>query len=106
MSEQYCIVLTTVNSKENGQEIIQALLSKQLAACIQTMPITSHYLWQEEICCDEETLLVIKTKQTCYPKLEQVIASIHNYDVPQIVQVPFVEGFNPYLTWLEENTRC
>ena len=42
MSGQFCIVLTTTNSQENSQGIISAVLGKQLAACIQTMPIEIH----------------------------------------------------------------
>ncbi|NOI82090.1 divalent-cation tolerance protein CutA [Vibrio tubiashii] len=106
MSGQFCIVLTTTNSQENSQGIISAVLGKQLAACIQTMPIESHYVWNGSLCSDKETLLIMKTKKACYAELEQVIVSAHDYEVPQIVQVPFVEGFNPYLAWIEENTRC
>lgn len=106
MSGQYCIALTTTNNDNNKGEIIAALLSKGLAACIQTMPIESHYVWQGEVCSDNEILLIIKTKKACYAELEQVVAQLHNYDTPQIVQIPFVEGFNPYLAWIEENTRC
>ncbi len=106
MSGQYCIVLTTANSDKNCQTIIKAVLDKGLAACIQTMPIESHYVWKNQQCADKETLMIIKTKKACYAELEQVIASVHDYEVPQIVQVPFVEGFNPYLAWIEENTRC
>ncbi|KHA59268.1 cytochrome C biogenesis protein [Vibrio variabilis] len=106
MSGQYCIVLTTTNNEENQQSIISGLLSKGLAACIQAIPIQSHYMWKGEVCCDDESLLVIKTKKSCYAELEQVIVELHDYEVPQVVQVPFVEGFNPYLTWIEQNTRC
>ncbi|MCG9677130.1 MULTISPECIES: divalent-cation tolerance protein CutA [Vibrio] len=106
MSGQFCITLTTSNSDSITQQIIESALKKGLAACIQTMPIRSHYIWEGKICNDKETLLIMKTKKACYAELEQVIVSNHNYEVPQVVQVPFTEGFNPYLTWIEESTRC
>ncbi|KLN63701.1 divalent-cation tolerance protein CutA [Vibrio sp. VPAP30] len=106
MNGPFCIVLTTTNCRENCKQIINTVLGKRLTACIQTMPIESHYLWQGKVCCDNETLLIMKTTKACYAQLEQAIASIHEYEVPQIVQIPFVEGFNPYLAWIEENTRC
>ena len=106
MSGQFCITLTTTNNDETTQKIINSVLQKELAACIQTMPVNSHYIWEGEVCCDNETLLIIKTKKACYAELEQVIVSNHDYEVPQVVQVPFTEGFNPYLAWIEENTRC
>ncbi|WP_038176623.1 MULTISPECIES: divalent-cation tolerance protein CutA [Vibrio] len=106
MSGQYCITLTTTNSQPNCDEIIAKVLHLGLAACIQTMPIQSHYVWQGKVCSDSEILMIIKTKKSCYPQLEQTIVDLHSYDVPQVVQIPFTKGFNPYLTWLEENTRC
>ena len=106
MSGQYCITLTTTNNEENKQKIIDVVLTNSLAACIQTMPIESHYVWQGEVCSDKETLIIMKTKKACYAELEQVIVANHDYDTPQVVQVPFIEGYNPYLAWIEENTRC
>lgn len=105
MSGQYCIVLTTTNNQRNSEQIISTVLNRSLAACIQTMPIQSHYVWQGEVCCDDEILLVMKTKRSCYAELEQTIVASHDYEIPQVVQIPFSEGLNPYLAWLEQNTR-
>ncbi|QIA65301.1 divalent cation tolerance protein CutA [Vibrio astriarenae] len=104
MSSEYGMVLTTVEPGDE-QVIIDSLLNQQLAGCIQVLPIDSHYVWQGKICNDKESLLVIKTRLCLYPKVEQEIQRVHPYDVPQIVMVPFVEGFNPYLTWLGEQTQ-
>lgn len=106
MNNRFCMVLTTTNSTENKQALISHILADKLAACIQTMEVESHYVWQGELCCDDEILLIIKTDKACYAKLEQLISKHHSYDVPQIVQVPFTDGSNPYLAWLEQNTRC
>lgn len=105
MSSPYSIVLTTTNSPENRDKLINEVLQQQLAACIQTLAIDSHYVWKGEVCSDNEILLIIKTTRRCYPALEQLIAEHHVYETPQIVQIPFKEGFNPYLAWLNENTR-
>ena len=105
MPDTFCIVLTTTNSISNKQALIHAVLQEQLAACIQSMPIESHYVWQDEVCIDEEWLLVMKTTQRCYRALETLIVEEHDYDTPQVVKLPFTEGFNPYLAWLDENTR-
>ncbi|WP_342609877.1 divalent-cation tolerance protein CutA [Vibrio tritonius] len=103
--QDFCIVLTTTNKQENAQLMIQSLLEQKLAACIQTMPISSHYVWQGEVCRDDEVLLVIKTQLECYSDVEQTVAALHDYDVPQIVQVPITEGFHPYLAWIKQNTQ-
>ncbi|GAL15677.1 periplasmic divalent cation tolerance protein CutA [Vibrio astriarenae] len=104
MSSEYGMVLTTVEPGDE-QVIIDNLLNQQLAGCIQVLPIDSHYVWQGKICNDKESLLVIKTRLCLYAKVEQEIQRVHPYDVPQVVLVPFVKGFNPYLTWLSEQTQ-
>ncbi|EIO5873042.1 divalent-cation tolerance protein CutA [Vibrio parahaemolyticus] len=106
MSQQNdcCMVLSTTNNEKNRDEIIKGLLEAQLAACIQTMPIESHYVWKGEVCTDHEWLLIIKTRRELYELVEEKIENLHEYEVPQIVQVPIVDGFNPYLEWLREST--
>ncbi len=101
---KFCIVLTTVNDEAIKRKIIKDLLSKRLAACIQIMPIESHYLWEGNVCEDNEELLVIKTKTVLYKSVEDVIRMLHSYDTPQIVQLPITSGFPQYLNWLENNT--
>lgn len=56
MSEQheYCMVLSTAGTEKNRDEIIKGLLEGELAACIQTMAIESHYVWKGEVCSDSE----------------------------------------------------
>lgn len=101
-----CMVLTTTNTQENADALIRVLFEHRLAACIQTMAIHSHYLWQNKLCCDDETLLIIKTQTRCYLDVERMIVANHPYDVPQVVQVPIVDGFNPYLEWIKQSTSC
>ncbi|ROV57703.1 divalent-cation tolerance protein CutA [Vibrio ponticus] len=105
MENEFCIVLTTTNSDDNKKLIIESLLGRQIAACVQTMPIESHYIWEGKVCSDNEFLLIIKSTQSCYQQVEKCIVELHNYEVPQVVKLPFVDGFNPYLSWLKENTR-
>lgn len=104
-AQEFCIVLTTTNQEAETNQIIESLLSHQLAACIQTMPIQSHYVWQGEVCSDNETLLIIKTKASLYKQVDSMINDLHNYDVPQVVQVSIENGSNPYLAWLDETTK-
>lgn len=105
MKTEFCIVLTTTNNDDNKKLIVETLLENRVAACIQSLPIESHYIWEGKVCSDNECLLVIKSTQACYAEVEKLIVELHSYEVPQVVKLPFIEGFNPYLSWLEENTR-
>ena len=104
MEHEFCVVLTTTNSKMVKQRLIDIILLNKLAACIQTVPIESYYVWEGEVCNDNEILLSIKTQTKHYKKLVDLIEKHHDYDVPQIIQIPIVEGFDPYLSWIKSNT--
>ncbi|WP_070966249.1 divalent-cation tolerance protein CutA [Vibrio sonorensis] len=104
MTKEFCIVLVTIDDSYDTNPLITALLQRKLAACIQVMPIQSHYVWQEKVCSDKEKLLIIKTRYDCYQTLESAIVEIHPYDVPQIVCIDIEDGFDPYLAWVRENT--
>ncbi len=44
----YCVVMTTITDDLNGKKIIDSLLEKRLAACIQVQEIQSYYRWEGE----------------------------------------------------------
>ncbi|MFM2478549.1 divalent-cation tolerance protein CutA [Celerinatantimonas sp. MCCC 1A17872] len=100
---QYCMVLTTVDSKANAELITQSVLQAKLAACVQIQPIESYYTWKGQVEHEPELMLRIKTRNDCYPQLQQKILALHSYEVPQIVQVPITGGLPEYLAWLDEN---
>ncbi len=106
MGNEFCIVLTTTNNEAVKQHLVDIILSNKLAACIQTMPIESHYVWEGTVCDDKEILLSIKTQTKHYKKLVDLIEEHHDYDVPQIIQVPIVKGFEPYLSWIKNTATC
>ncbi|KJY76319.1 divalent-cation tolerance protein CutA [Vibrio nigripulchritudo] len=107
MSEsEFCVVLTTVNDNETKRGIVSTLLTEKLAACIQVLPIESYYLWEEKVCEDGEQLLVIKTQSARYHHVEEVIKKLHNYEVPQVVQLPISSGLSEYLDWIKSNTQA
>jgi len=106
MSETtYCTVLTTCNNQQTEKALIDSLLKQQLVACIQVMPVESHYLWKGEVCCDNERLLIMKSRSDLFDELQQQIQELHDYEVPQIVQLPITAGLTEYLDWIKASTR-
>ena len=95
------IITTTTATREEAEIIGLKLLEKQLAACVQYDTIRSHYVWQGEVCCDEEIRLTIKTARCHYKEIEKTIRTHHSYDCPQILMLPVARGFMPYLRWLK-----
>lgn len=104
MSE-YIQVFTTIDSKDKAGNIARKVVEKKLAACVQiTGPITSVYRWQEKINEDEEWLIIFKSRLELYDTLEREIKALHDYDVPEILAIPVVNGNRDYLDWLEKET--
>lgn len=103
MKSNAITVLTTVANEQQANALIKLLLESRLAACIQTQNIGSHYVWDGAICHDEEVLLIIKSTNEAYSRLERTIIANHEYEVPQIVALPIEVGYRPYLNWLKQN---
>jgi periplasmic divalent cation tolerance protein len=50
-------------------------------------------------------LLIIKTTQTLFAKLEVAIKRLHSYDVPEIIALPVAHGAAAYLAWISDSVR-
>ncbi len=98
----YCIVTTTSNSKEEANSIVQKVLEKKLAACIQSYEIRSSYIWEGKIEDSLEYRLDIKTTLKSSKELISYIKSIHSYTIPEIVVTPIVDGNIDYFKWIDE----
>lgn len=97
----YTVVLVTVDSYLEAENIARDLLIDKLAACINIFPVTSLYTWQREINKDEEYQLIIKTNMNQFDKLVAKIKTLHTYEVPEIIALPIIAGSQSYLNWLQ-----
>ena len=104
MPDAYCMVITTVGSKDEGDRLAEELVTRRLAACVQTTPVSSVYTWNGALQKDAEYLLLIKTTARRYDELVAAIREIHSYEVPEIVRLSIEAGFDPYLEWLSKST--
>ncbi|MGD2144070.1 MAG: divalent-cation tolerance protein CutA [Anaerolineae bacterium] len=101
--EDHIVVLVTVPSRESGTDIARTLLERKLAACVNIVPsIKSLYTWEEELCTDDEVLLLIKTRRPLFEaELVPAVQEVHPYDIPEIVALPIVAGSREYLDWID-----
>jgi periplasmic divalent cation tolerance protein len=105
MTSLYQVVLTTTNSKENVRALVDSILEQKLAACIQVIPIDSHYSWEGKITHDGEFLLLLKTKAADYANLEAAISAVHAYEVPEVIAIDIENGSSKYIDWIKAVTR-
>jgi periplasmic divalent cation tolerance protein len=99
----YIVVYVTTPEIEVSQKIADTLINEKLAACVNITPkIQSTYYWQGNVEHDDEYLLIIKTREDRFNKLEERIKELHPYTVPEIIAMPIVRGSQDYLKWIDE----
>ncbi len=100
------LVLTNCPDETVANTIARAVIEEELAACVNILPrVQSVYRWQGSLESAPEVPLLIKTTATAYPALEQRIAELHPYELPEIIALPIAQGLPAYLNWLAAETR-
>jgi periplasmic divalent cation tolerance protein len=98
------VVLSTA-PPEKSDLLARMLVENHVVACVNVIPVRSYYRWKGEFCDEQEHLLVAKTTKE---KAKEVIAAIkgyHPYEVPEIIALPVIDGYLPYLEWVNQETR-
>lgn len=99
------VVLCTFPSAEKAAEIARTLVTEKLAACANLAPVTSIYVWKDELQNDVETLAIVKTSADRFEALTKRIIELHPYEVPEVIALPVLGGHAPYLAWVAGSTH-
>jgi len=101
----YIVIFVTCASEKEGEKIGHALLEEKLAACVNIVPgLKSLFRWKGKISTEQEVLLIIKTKDTLFEKLKKRVIELHSYEVPEIIALGVLAGYEKYLDWLKKET--
>ena len=107
MPDAAILVLTQLPDRASAEALATALVEARLAACVSIgAPVTSLYHWRGRIETANEVTLAVKTRRECYPGVEAAILARHPYELPEILAVPVVDGFSPYLDWIAVETTA
>jgi len=102
----YQLVLTTCPDERVAKDIATHLVTEKLAACVNIVPnITSIYCWQNELHCDTEVQLLIKTEEHQFITLSERINQLHPYDVVEIIALNIQQGDKHYLNWITNSLK-
>ena len=97
------LIFTTVAKKRDANRIAKELTENKLAACVTILPPSeSRYYWQGKLCVEKEFLLLIKSQQRAYRKLEKYLLEIHPYDCPEVLAIPASQVAPAYAKWLQD----
>jgi periplasmic divalent cation tolerance protein len=100
------VVLTTVESVEDGERLANLLVEARVAACVQVLPpMKSVYRWEGKIEQSGEVLLLIKTTDSNYNELEESIRRNHPYQTPEIIALKVAVGSQKYLDWMANSVK-
>jgi periplasmic divalent cation tolerance protein len=100
------MVFVTVASKQEAKGIVRLLLRKRLIACANILgPVKSEFWWQSKIDKAKEFLVLMKSDEKLFEKLSRAVKEMHSYEVPEIVAVPIVKGWQPYMDWLNASLQ-
>jgi periplasmic divalent cation tolerance protein len=90
---------------DTARRIAQALVDERHAACVTLLPgVQSIYRWQGAIERADEILLSIKTTRAQFEPMAARIASLHPYELPEVLAVEVAAGLPAYLEWVIDNT--
>jgi len=100
------IVLTTIDKEDRADKIATALVERQLAACVNLMPLAvSVYRWREKLCRDREIMLFIKTSAHLFNEVRDTIRELHTYELPEVIALPIAVGEEKALEWIASSVK-
>ena len=94
-------VYAVFTDADEAERIGRAMVEERLAACVNLLPaMTSLYRWEGQVEEATERQLVIKTTAGAVNALQERLADLHPYDVPEFLVLPVADGSDSYLSWL------
>mgnify|MGYP001043922135 FL=1 len=105
-ARQVVLVFCNAPDAETARDIARRLVEDGVAACVNVgAPVLSIYRWKGEVESADEIPLFIKTTAARQRAVQETIARLHPYEVPEIIAVPVTEGLPAYLDWVRQETK-
>ena len=101
-SSSFVIVLTTFPADQDPTPLATALVDERLAACVNVLPpMRSIYRWEGKVEDAVEHQLVIKTRGERVEAVKARLATLHPYEVPEVLIISVAGGAEAYLAWIQ-----
>jgi periplasmic divalent cation tolerance protein len=99
------IVYITAKDSQSAKKISKFLLKKKLIACANIFPIESMYSWQGKIEEVKEYVILCKTTDSGFEKVEKAVNEMHGYDVPAIYSWKADKVNKKYSDWINGEVK-
>jgi periplasmic divalent cation tolerance protein len=88
-------------TQEEARAVARVLVAEQLIACANIVPqLISVFVWQGELCEEEEVGMLCKTNTRRLAPAIARLAELHSYDTPAIFGWNAAEAPPATLSWL------
>jgi len=101
MDKNLIMIMITSSSEQEAKTIIEKLLKNRLIACGNLIgPISSSFWWKDCIETSKEYLILLKSRNNLFNKIEREVLRLHSYEIPEMIVFPIVDGSKDYLKWI------
>jgi periplasmic divalent cation tolerance protein len=99
---KFCFIYVTVENFKQAEIIAELAIKNKLCACANIYPeIHSMFEWEGKVNLEKETVLILKTIESKFQKLEKLISENHTYETPCILKLDISKGNKKFLNWLQ-----
>ena len=99
---KFCFIYVTVKNFKQAEVIAELAIKNKLCACANIFPeIHSMFEWEGKVNIEKETVLILKTIESKFQKLEKLISENHTYETPCILKLDISKGNKKFLNWLQ-----
>ncbi|CAM2005250.1 divalent-cation tolerance protein CutA [Acanthopleuribacter pedis] len=106
VQSDYVWVYMTHGQVDEAKAMVRQLLEERLIACANINDgMTAMYWWDGAVQEDSECFIIAKTRRDLFEQLTDRVNALHPYEVPCVIALPIQGGHEPYLSWLEKETR-
>jgi periplasmic divalent cation tolerance protein len=100
------LLMTTLPSLDAALALVKTLVEERLVACGTVLSGgISQYYWQGDFCRDEETVVLLKTRRGHLAAIEARFASLHPYEVPEMLTFAADQISLPYRNWMHQELK-
>ena len=100
----YCMIESAFDNKEELNNVINELLDKKLVASCHVIESESTWNWKNERENAKEYLLKMKTKKRYSNRIFDVIRTVHSYECFEFAIYDISSTNKEYLNWIDEET--
>lgn len=98
------LIYTTFKSTADAKTVVEELLKLKLIACANiSSNVQSLYMWEEDVCYQEEVSVILKTTSQAVEKTIAALKKLHQYETPCIVVLPVSMVDKDFLKWMKDS---